>query len=50
VARALVVAWSGRQEGVAPMPADVTRGRIALRMRTLSVPIESAECLQSLQS
>jgi hypothetical protein len=43
VARALVVAWSGRQEGVTPMPADVTRGRIALRTRALSVPIESPE-------
>jgi hypothetical protein len=41
VARALVVAWSGRQEGAAPMPADVTRGRIALKSRTLAVPIES---------
>jgi len=38
VARPLVVAWSGRQEGAAPMPADVTRGKIALRSRTLAIP------------
>jgi hypothetical protein len=43
VARALVVAWSGRAEGAAPMPADLTTGRIVLRTRSLAVPIETAE-------
>ena len=41
VARALVVAWSGRLEGAAPMPADVTTGTIALRTRSMPVPVES---------
>jgi hypothetical protein len=41
VARGLVVAWSGRAEGAAPMPADLTTGRILLRTRSLGVPIES---------
>ena len=38
VARPLVVAWSGRHEGAAPMPQDVTRGAISFRARTLTVP------------
>jgi hypothetical protein len=43
VARGLVVAWSRRAEGAAPMPADLADGRILLRTRSLAVPIESPE-------